>query len=291
MPWYFFAIMAALLGGLATITQKNVLRKEHAMSYAATLGLANLLLCLPLIFFVDWRGIDLKVFIYLLLISFVAAAAFLLVAKGVRHMEISASSPLFIIGPAITALLAYLILGESFSRWQTLGLGFLILGLYILESHKSAGWLEPFKIIRGNKYIHYIFLALVLYGITGIVDRVVLGYYQLDTLTYIFLIHLFLGINLLAMIFIWHDGFNDLKIGFKQAGWWIVLVSFLTISYRWFQAEAISMAYVGLVIAIKRTESLFSTLVGGEIWQEKNLFHKLMAAGVMILGTVLIVLG
>ncbi|MFZ5391286.1 MAG: EamA family transporter [Patescibacteria group bacterium] len=253
MPWYFFALAAALLGGLATVTQKKVLQKEHAMSYAATLALVNLLLCLPLLWFIDWAGIEPRIIYYLWLISFIAAIAFLLVAKGVRHMELSSSSPLFIMGPAITALLAYVVLGEALNRWQTLGLGFLMVGIYVLESRSSAGWLEPFKIIKSNKYIHYILGALVLYGLTGIVDRVVLGHYGFDTVAYIFLIHFFLAVNLLAMLFIWHDGLADLKDGFREVGWWILLLSVLTVGYRWFQAEAVSLAYVGLVIAIKRT--------------------------------------
>ncbi len=289
MSWYFFALAAALLGGLATVAQKKVLQQEHAMSYAASLSLVNLLICLPLLFFIDWRVVELRIVLYIWLISLLAAVAFLLIAKGVRHMELSSSSPLFIIGPAITALLAYLILGEALSRWQTLGLGLLIFGLYVLESQPTSSWWEPFRIIKSNKYIHYILGALVLYGITGIVDRVVLGHYGLDTITYIFLIHLFLGINLLVMLFIWHDGWVDLKNGFKKMGWWLLLISVLTLSYRWFQAEAVALAYVGLVIAIKRTESLFATIVGGELWHEKNLPRKIIAAVVMVLGAVLVV--
>jgi drug/metabolite transporter (DMT)-like permease len=68
----------------------------------------------------------------------------------------------------------------------------------------------------------------------------------------------------------------------------ILLVAVLTVSYRVAQNYAVSLAAVGLVTAVKRSSSLFTTLIGGEIFHEKELIKKSVACLIMILGVFLI---
>jgi uncharacterized membrane protein len=69
------------------------------------------------------------------------------------------------------------------------------------------------------------------------------------------------------------------------------LVSILTVGYRFAQAEAFKQAQAGLVIAIKRTSALLIVvLVGGEMFQEKHLIKKTIAALIIVAGILLIIL-
>jgi len=89
---------------------------------------------------------------------------------------------------------------------------------------------------------------------------------------------------------VFHDGFQGIKRGLKNSGWWILLVAVFTLGYRVAQAEAVSIAYVALVGAIKRSSALFSTIIGGELFQEKNLFRKSVACLIIVVGVLIIVL-
>ena len=92
------------------------------------------------------------------------------------------------------------------------------------------------------------------------------------------------------MMFVFYDGFQGMRLSLKESGWWILLVAGLTFGYRFFQMEAVSMAYVALVSAIKRSSALFSTFIGGELFKEQNLFRKSVACLIIIAGVLIIVL-
>ena len=65
-------------------------------------------------------------------VSILGAIAFLLVAKSVRHMEISDHSPLMVVSPVITATLAFFFLGESLTPPQVIGIFLLIVLLAVI---------------------------------------------------------------------------------------------------------------------------------------------------------------
>ena len=287
MSWFIFAVAAAILTAAAAIVEKKVLFKEHAMEFSAALALNNFVLAIPFLFFADYSSLS---FISILLIfaaSILGSIAYLLVAKSTRHMEVSVAGPLMIFSPAITALLAFFILGEALTRLQLGGILLMLIGSYVLEA-KMKKLLEPVRIFVRSKYVHFIFAALVLYALSSVIDRTLLSRYQVDVITYLGIVHLFLAINFMVMIYLFHDGFNGITHGFKTAGWWIVLVAILTVGYRSTQIAALATAYTGLVIAIKRMSSIFTVIIGGELFHEEDLLKKTLATLVMIAGAVLI---
>jgi multidrug transporter EmrE-like cation transporter len=67
-------------------------------------------------------------------------------------------------------------------------------------------------------------------------------------------------------------------------------IAILTVASRLAQSSAVAIApVVGPVIAIKRSGSLFTTLIGGEIFHEKFLLRKAFACGVMLAGIVMVI--
>ena len=103
--WYVFALGTAVLITAATLVEKKTLLKEHAMEFSAVLGLFLALLSLVLLPKVSF-GFSGGLWAMITLNGVVAAVAFLLFAKAVRHMEISLSSPLMSFTPAFTALIS-----------------------------------------------------------------------------------------------------------------------------------------------------------------------------------------
>jgi len=290
MIWYVYALIAAGLVSVAAITQKKILFKTHAMEFSANLALTNLLLSLPLFFFVDWSILSWALGFNMLIVSILAMTAFLYISKAVRHMEVSAASPLLVISPAITATLAFIFLGEALSLQQIFGILGLIVGAYILETKSHTSLLEPFRVFRTSKYIHYIFFALILYGFSSMLDRFVLTKYAVEPIQYLIMVQLFIAIGFFALITVLHGGVADIRKSFKKTGWWIVLVSLFTIGYRWCQLQAVQIAYVGLVIAIKRLSTLITVIVGGELFHEHQLLRKIIASIVMLGCIALIIL-
>jgi len=288
MLWLIYALTAALLTAACSIFQKKTLFKEHAMEFSTVLALFNMVLALPFFFFVDFSSLILKPLVYMFFASILAAVAFLLIAKAVRHMEISSVSPLLIMGPGLTAFLAFVFLGEKLTATEISGICLLLIGAYILETKEIKHLLEPLKVFKESRYIHFILIALILYSITSLFDRIVLAHYNLTPETYIAFIHIFLAINFFIMLAFFHDGIKGIKHGIKTAWRPILIISVLVISYRFFQANAVKLARVGLVVSVKKISVLFTVVLGGEIFHEKNLVKKTIASVIMILGIILI---
>ncbi len=289
MQWYVFALGAAIFSSAACIVQKKTLFKEHAMEFATVLSIFTFVISLIFLPKVNF-DIGLISYVVIFIASVLGSIAFLFVAKAIRHLEISVSSPMLNFGPAITAFAAFLFLGEQLTGRQLGGIFILLIGAYALEvDHSFKHLKDPFVKLIKSRHIHYIFVALILYSISSVCDKFVLNN-GVDPTSYIVIVHFFLCINFIVMINLMHDGFKGIAHGIKNAGIWILLVAVFTVTYRFLQINAMSLAYVSLVIPIKRLSTLFSSIIGGSMFHEKGLPIKLMGCIIMIWGVIMIVI-
>ena len=289
MEWFIFALGAAVLTSLVSVLEKKLLFKEHATEYSATVALVNFLVTLPFFYFVDFK---LTPFLWLLMFlgAFFASLGFLFVAKAVRHMELSTVSPMLNFSPLFTAILATLALGERISWVNVVGILILILGAYILEiDFNSHGLLSPFKNFLKSRHMYYIFFALGSYSLSAVIGKIILNY--TTPLTLIFIQQGIVFLIFLLILQVKYDGIRGIKHGIKTVGKWLIVIGILTVSYRFLQATAISMTFVSLVIPIKRLSTLFSTILGGKLFNEHGLYHKVIACIIMIAGASMIILG
>jgi len=295
--WVIFAFLAAIIASATSIVEKRTLLKQHAMEFSSVLAIFVMLISIPFFFIADFAVLSLKAVYLIYAASFFAAIAFLFIAKALRHIAISVTSPFLVFGPLFTAIIAAILLGERLTYLQGLGIIVLIIGAYILESHAHENILEPFKHTLKSKYIRYIFLALILYGVSSILDKKIVGApvdngLGVPVLTYLPLVHFFIAINFIVMMLLFHDGFTGIGKGIKYNWKWVFVVAVLTVGYRLSQQYAISLpgVLVSLVIPIKRLSALFSTIIGVELFHEEHILRKSIACVIMIIGAVLIII-
>ncbi len=288
IPWFIFAIASAILNSLASITQKKTLFKEHAMEFSTVLALFNAILVIPFFLTLDYSSLALLPLAATFLVALLASIAFLLVARSIRHMEISEASPLLSLAPGLIALLALFFLRETLTPTQISGLILLVLGAYLLEA-KHKGLLAPFQAFRKSVYIHLIFVAMILYSIVSLLDRFILSVLHFPLDAYMAFAHLFLAVNFLLMLTFFHDGMKGVKHGIVTAGRWIFLIAVLTVCYRFLHLRAVEMANVGLVASLAHTSAFLTTLLGGELFHEKNLARKSFSCLIIVVGAVLII--
>ena len=290
MEWYIFAGLCALFAGMSAIVEKKTLKKQHAMEFSTVLAIFNFIVVLPLLVKADFHSISTNAYILIFGVSILGSVAFLLVAKSLRHMEISQASPLLNFGPVFVAILAFIFLGETITAVQLAGIFLILIGSYVLEiEHGFQGVFDPLKKMASSKHILYIFAALILYGFSSLGDKIILG--TIAPITYIIVVQFFIAVNFIVMISVFHDGITGIKRGIRNAGKWILIVAILTTSYRLFQAQAVSMVFVSLVTPIKRTSTLFATIVGGEIFHDEGLTKKAISCIIMLLGAYLVIVG
>ena len=288
MDWYFFAIISAIFFGIRMIVEKKTLLKAHALEMSTVLSIFIFFL-----FFVFFNKINFSISADLALLIFfssvLATFAFLFLAKGIRHMDVSITAPLLNFSPALVALLAYFFLGERLNTLQFSGIGLVVLGAYFLEVEKPfKNPLRPLLHLFKSKYTQYLFLSMLIYSFVSILDKVILA--RTDKFTYLFFVQFFIMINFIVLINLLHDGFKGINHGIKSTGKWVFFLAIIFIIQRTAYLAAVSMVAVSLAFPIYRAGTLFSTLLGGQLFHDKHRMHRTIACLIMVSGAILVVI-
>jgi len=288
MSWFFFAFLSAVFLSGSALIEKRVLLKVHSVDFSVSLAILNFVLSIPFIFFIDFSAVERFELFLIFVAALLAAIAFFLVAKGIRHLELSTVSPLLSLSPGTTSLLAFFILGETLTLIQIGGILLMIVGSYILTTHPHKSIFEPFRVFSESRYVHLVLLSLLFYSVAAIFDRAILNDFGVSISIYIFFSHIFIAILYILTAGLFGAGIRGVKEGFKLGGFNLFLTSLFTVGYRFFQMEALQLISVGLVSAVTRASSFFTTLIGGELFHEHNLMRKVIASFVIVAGSILI---
>lgn len=298
IPWYAFALVAAVLIAVITLLEKKELKTEHSLEYVVVLSIFNVVIAAFL-----WPWVEFQVSFSVLGLMYVASIfgslALWFVAKALRHLDVSVVSPQTMLSVVFSILFAFIFLGETITSIQGLGILILLGGSLLLtrEAMHNAAF-APYAALGnikkqggGNRIPHFyqylVLAAMVFYGASTVIDKTVLN--QVSVFTFIFFINVFLAINHLIIYGIVHRGYQNLPRGLDRAGWMIVVIAIITILARVATAEALALASVSLVTPLKKISSAVSTLVGGKIFKEKGVLLRTLVAVVMLVGVWLVV--
>jgi drug/metabolite transporter (DMT)-like permease len=204
----------------------------------------------------------------------------------IKNFEISKALPLMVLTPGLVAVFAFFFLGDSLSSLKTIGIILLMCGTFILEVSDRENIFNSFSRIFRTKHYYYIIIALALFTASSVLDRLLLTDYKFTPNNFMAFQQLFFAFNFMILFLFRKKGdtFRNI-IAEKRILYWIILISILTIGYRYTQIEAIKIAPVALVLSVKRISVFFSVVAGGKIFKEKNLIIKAAATAIMIAGT------
>ncbi|HAR54982.1 TPA: hypothetical protein DCR79_01705 [Patescibacteria group bacterium] len=298
IPWYIFALVAAGAIGVKTVLQKSELKKEHSLDYVVAMSLIAMIITLFLWPWVSWGTITWSVVGYIYLASILGSLSIWLGSKALRHLDISLVSPQEVLTTVFTLGFAYLLLHDTLTTLQWVGVGVLLLGGLMLTRDSfvnthSFGWLvfgKGEKTHRPDQVIFYEILLLgsmVLLSLASIVDKVILN--STDTITFIFIVSIFLFVNHLIVYAIVAGDVRQIPAKVEHLGWLLVFIAVLTTLSRLAYAEALSLAELSLVIPLKKSSILIATIWGGKLFKEDHLWFRVAMAILMIAGVWLVV--
>lgn len=290
MEWYIFACISAILATSATLIEKNILNKDHSHDFIWLFSFLNFIMLSPLILKIDFNIISFYTILIIFIASIFGSAGFYFVTKAIKYSDISLISPLLILSPAVNTLFAFIFLKEILSLTQLTGMLILIIGIYILETRKHNHFFDPFKKLIRDKYANYALFALMFYGFSSVLDKTIVSKLNISTPIYLLFIHFFIFINY-SIIFCLEFSSKELLNTAKKFKPTLILISIFTIGYRGAQIKALELGgSVGLVSTIKRTSAILTALIGGKMFHETNLKHKLIASLTMFIGIYLIII-
>ena len=289
MTWFFIALLSSFLSAFAAITQKKVLFNLNPVQFSFYLSIANLILSIPFFFFIEYDAINFSNLLVLFVKSIIGVAAFLCVMTALKNLQISNALPLLALTPGFVAVFAFLFLDEVLKTQEVLGLISLIAGTYILESKNLKEILFPLNTFLRSKYHHYILAALLLFSASSVMDKLLLIKLELTPVSLTAFQHLYFALIFFIIYFLFKGKLSNRASQINKTDiMWVVLISILTIGYRYTQIVSVSLASVALTLAVKRTSVLWATIIGGRIFKDSNLFKKTIAVLFILLGVILI---
>jgi drug/metabolite transporter (DMT)-like permease len=290
MEWYILALLSAIFSAVAAIYEKKTLFKERVIRFSTIVGIISLVFSIPFFFLTDYSKITLLPLGVLFIKSIMNALSYLCIMKGIKKLEISEALPLLVLTPGIVAIAAFFIIGDKISFVQALGMIFLLFGIYVLQIEKKSLF-NPFKKFVKSKGHHYILLALFLQVTSSVLDKLLLGNFKMPPTAFMAFQQLFLAIIFLVIaIFLDKDKKRTFSVTLKESWPLFVIISLFTVGYRYTQIEATKIAPVALVLSIKRISVLFAVIIGGKLFEEKNLLRRIVATAIMLIGAYLVVI-
>ena len=289
MFWFTLASCSALLSAAAAVLQKKILFRLNALEFSFLVSVVILIFSSFIPFSMDVTSVTPTLLMVIVGKSILGGAAFLLVMMSLEHNQISTALPILGMTPAVTALAALLILGESLQSWEWLGIAMMMAGTYFLEKRPAQKIFQPFKEVLRSKNYYYMYGALCLFAVSSVFDKLLVSGYKTDPRIVLFYQHIVYCGMFGLLLYLRKQSFQTaVQKGTSQLPF-IVTVALLTLAYRFAQLEATILAPVALVLAVKRTSILYASFFGGKIFSDERLAQKLLG-GALIVGAGFIIL-
>lgn len=282
MNWIVLATGSALLSAAAAVTQKRCLFRVHALEFSFLVSVAILALSLAVPATTDVLALTPRAFAVVAVKSLLGGVAFLLVMTALERNPISNALPLLGLTPAVTALLAQLLLGESLRPAEWGGLALVVAGVWMLEARPGAPPLRPFVELFASGRHRAMGGALVLFALSAVGDRWLVAGMRVPPPLVLFHQHVVYALVFGALLLARRRPFGELARAARELWPLLLAIALLTVGYRWLQLLATQAGPVALVIAVKRTSIVWATLLGGRLFAEERVVPRLVGAALIV---------
>ncbi len=298
--WVTITLLSAIFFGLKDILAKKFFNKNITPLQLIFEEYLLLFLIVVIIFpyHVDFSSYKNYYFLYALKAISVGGAT-LIYFKLLKKHDISIVSPMLNLSPLILLFLSSILLGESITKLQLFGIMLIIFFTYFLEitithHHKTNPHKHHFlnlKSILKDKNARFFmqsFIMVFLISLAAITDKMILENVNEYTNLY------FTSTIILIVLLIYYIKEKHILQTFenivKEPETMLIAIMIVISNFLILKAISIPAAMVSLIIPLRRTSTLFSSIIGGILFHEKHLKKKIIAALGMFIGVIIIVI-
>lgn len=292
LTWFWLSLFFALWTSFLILIIKRLTRTIDPL----VLIFVNLIFSLPFLFIlILYLGgipdLSLKFYTFMFFSSIFDTIAAISSFLAISLSPISLISPISSFNPVFTTTIAAITIGEIPSFIKVAGILTIVLGAYLLNvSDIKGGLLLPFKKLFTNRGVLFFLLANFLWAITPIFQKQAI----FETQPQMPLFPSFFGTILVSIFMLpivvikTKNPVAQIKEVRKNWYWFLLLAPFGTLA-QWAAFTAFSLQNLGLVTSVFKLSVLFTILWGFLFFKEERIWERLLGAGVMILGTILLV--
>lgn len=289
MPWFLFALLAAVFESIYYIYIKKVSAGRSIsqiapivfLSSAGVLFIASLLTGAPPLQPNFWP--------YLVAAAIVNVAAVALYFRAFQLEDISLTLPLISFTPIFLLLTSYLFLQEFPQPGGIAGIFLIVVGSYVLYSNGAQNWSDPFRQLFRSRGAQLMLLVAILFSIAANLGKLVI--LHSDPFFGAFTAHFAIGVLFLLWLLIRLVSSQKTagsRTLFSRQQLVLLPLGFILGLAALFESQALFQQIVPYVISVKRLSIFFGVLLGGMLFRERNLGRRTLGAMIMVAGVVVI---
>ncbi len=304
--WIFQVLLYGLLKGTREIIKKKSLNRNSVMEVLFFYTLFAFLFVCPDAG--NAGGVDAKHMLVIAIKSFVIFLAWMCSFKAIKKMPISLYGILDLSRVLFATLLATVVLHETLTRNQIIGLVLVCAGLLMLKGlNISLPWRRTKEeqigkeqigqeqaqkeVIKKEKVapvlVLFAFASCLLNAVSGLLDKILMKDINSSQLQFWYM--LFLVSFYLVYIIVTKTKIR-VKTALKNPWIWLLAFLFVIADRSLFIANADPASKISVMTLIKQSGCIVTILGGKFVFHEKNIAYKLLCAGVVIAGIVIGVL-
>jgi drug/metabolite transporter (DMT)-like permease len=279
--WIIYSLLSALFAGYKQIFEKRIINKVPILNLCFYQTLLVSIFILPFAF-INGLKISFNLLLILYIVSWFSVLSSILLYKAVKKNEISSTVPFLNLSPIFMIFIGYIFLKEIPNIIQIFGIIIIVIGAIALGMKKTDNFSRFF-----NKYVWYVIITALIWGTQGVIFRYIMSEIPpFTTLTYFNLFCLFNTF----LIIIFTKKIHELKIKKMNLIFISSILSSCSLIFI-FLALAHPLGLAALAVALRRTSTLVSTIIGGRFFKENNLKQKIFACLIMLIGVFIISIG
>jgi len=284
MVWVLLALLAALFSAIAIYFKKKLSPNLNKYVWAACFTLPLGILFFIYTFIEGIPVVNTQFYIGLFWAVLIECTTLMLLITAFRKIDLSLAIPMLAFTPLFMLISSPFILGEFPSMVGIGGIVLIVIGAYVLNfKEKTDGWLEPFKNIFKNKGVLYMLIIAFLYALGS--SFIKLGIVNSSTSFYFAFFYFIPGLLFLIIGLIKAKSRFNEALHYKKELLGIIICVFIM---ELLMGHVLHLTLASYAIALKRVNILFATIFGFVFLKENEIHMRLIAALIMVAGTVLI---
>ena len=284
MTWLWLALATALCVASHDTILKKYLGDQSPWVMLAYPSLYSLPFCVLGFLLTPWPSLGGNFWWSFLLLLPLNALAMFMYIQAYRISPLSLVMPLLAFTPVFLILVGWLLLGERVNLGGVAGIALIVMGSYLLNIERwREGLLKPFVAIFHDQGSRLMLAVSFIFSFGAALGKITIQ----NSSPLFFAFFFFLVQNTVILLLFHLTG----KARFSQL--WQrpipgLVVGLLLVGHLIFHALSLSLAKAAYMIAVKRTNLVFSVILGRLFFGEERMKQRLSAALAMLGGVVVI---
>ncbi|MBP6859159.1 MAG: EamA family transporter [Candidatus Magasanikbacteria bacterium] len=282
--WFLLSLGSAFFDSLKDVTAKIVSKEIDAYTVAWANRFFGLIFILPVMLFNIPNHLGIEFWKALAVVGVLNSINSVLYIKALKDTPLSIVTPITSLTPITVLLFSSILASETPSLVGFLGIIIAVIGTYVLQiSQRHTGFLKPLTSLWTNVGQRYVFIVVILWGITSVFDKIAIQHS--NPLFYLGAANIVYTLALFPFV-IFKPGRLQIAItNYKK----FLPVGFFYAVSTGLQFLALPFTLVSYVLSIKRASSVFGVIWGKFFFNETNLRERMFGSLIIIAGVILII--